>query len=586
MQHHARFFSQPELVDKYVEHLSSHDDVYELRLVNTEIRGFIPKLTFPLSRPAPHKLFALRWGHPDALRGLTWAQRRALPVLVATSGDRANLSVLLERGDVDVLSIAVFHAAARAGHVDVCQLLMDHNCPSKDADVEAAKAGQAAVCDLFRSDPIRLAAAAAAGGHMELMVKYMREITMISSDDSRSLAEAIVRSFPTAETQLFLHNPWRTSQINGDFVEHDVHAFMIAAAMSVDYMDKLRLVRRYMVPDVKPLLSEVIAIDSDFERFRWLEACGEFTFDRDHCLVAFIKAGNLPAVSYVRKLLSDDDLWSTYDEGFHDDDPFVVSLWSAAACRGDMVMLELLEAERVPMTNHLQYALDAAHHGHSDAVAWLLARLDPTNRDDSDDDSDDSDDEGRGAWRREQQHGISLEWAYESPSTGSVPLVEWCLKHASDYMDERDLLADALSPRGIGTPSEVRPLLEWLVARGSLWSTDAFANATVQHVDELEWMVAQGCPMDDEAYVRAAAAGDVHCLKILRRLNCPWTETTMARAAVAALCNRVEHQEFRGLRWLLESGCPAARLDVDLCNVDLELKLIEVLTLLEWGVII
>ncbi|PNH07013.1 hypothetical protein TSOC_006570 [Tetrabaena socialis] len=585
MQHHARFFSQPELVDKYVEHLSSHDDVYELRLVNKEIRGFIPKLTFPLSRPVPHRLFALRWGHPDALRGLTWAQRRALPVLVATSGDRANLRVLLDRGDLDVLSVTVLHAAARAGHVDVCQLLMDRNCPSKDADVEAAKAGQAAVCDLFSSDPSRLAAAAAAGGHMELMVKYMREITMISSDDSRPLAEAIVRSFPTAETQLFLHHQWRTLQIDGGFSDHDVHAFMIAAATSMDYMDKLRLVRRYMVPDEKPRLSDVIAINHDFERFRWLEAQGEFTFDRDHCMVAFIEAGNLQAVSYVRELLSDDDLWSLYDDGYYEGEPLVVSLWNAAACRGELTMLELLEAERVPMTNDLHYALEAAHHGQSDAVAWLLARLDPTNRDYGSDDDED----GSGAWRREH-HGICPDWAYEAPSTGSVPLVEWCLKHASTYMDEHDLLADALRPRdpidGIAKPSEVRPLLEWLVARGSMWSITAFANAAVQHVDELEWMVAHGCPMDDEAYVLAAAAGDVHCLKILRRLNCPWTETTLGRATVAALCQGIDHQGLRGLRWLLESGCPAARLDVDLCKVDLDLKLIEVLTLLEWGVII
>ncbi|PNH00005.1 hypothetical protein TSOC_014194, partial [Tetrabaena socialis] len=65
---------------------------------------------------------------------------------------------------------------------------------------------------------------------------------------------------------------------------------------------------------------------------------------------------------------------------------------------------------------------------------------------------------------------------------------------------------------------------------------------------------------DGEPLAQAAAQGSVSMLRCLRRLGCPWRPDggTMTRAVAACRGqdSAAVQDSCRGLRWLLDQGCP------------------------------
>lgn len=186
MQIHApiHWILQTDILGHVASFLPVNEVATTLRLVNKACARLLPSYVHvKLSRPVPHHAFVESWCSPSAMRLMSLRRRLQLLHLTAASGCLDNLQAALRTAgwdpsaSIDFLGISdLLAAAAKAGHLHMCQWLQNHGCPWKGSLYAAAEAGQREVCEWMLAagcpwDPQAIFGAAY-GGHMELMVSF------------------------------------------------------------------------------------------------------------------------------------------------------------------------------------------------------------------------------------------------------------------------------------------------------------------------------------------------------------------------------------------------------------------------------
>ncbi|GLC39390.1 hypothetical protein PLESTM_000891500 [Pleodorina starrii] len=580
----------PQLVERFASLLPPNDVACSLRLVDKATAALFrhhhhhPQsppphfVTVRLSRSVPHHAFARRWGHARALAPLTWRQRRQLLRLTVRSGSLPNLEILLDELDEHCpLGPDVLEAAAGAGALAMCQALRRRGCPWSDGALRAAAAGgHQATCEWllatggcplpWSSEAALLAAArgghsatcewmlasgcrpwssrapgeAAAGGHVGLMDRLLAAAEAAAAAappppggvdvDVGALLRGAAQGCSLATLQRLYDRYGR--RVAG---QHAAAAaacswgeFLIPAAVlspTPDWQAKAEWLAGRVPPayDEQEVVTRVgrsvhLYGRSDWRaRLDWLRrrltrAVGHER--TDEFVWAAVLAGNTAAA---------DDLLPPPPPGDGRVPPWVPAV---AVGEGHLPMLHMLEARgHLPDPGMLRAALRS---GRLAVVRWVSERLERL-------------DAGLGQHQQHQQQ--------------------------RPQQRQRQPLGLGLSPElfSAGASSGSVEVLEWLRGRGCPWDARTFAAAAGAGSEEaLEWLAERGCPMGDDGapYIQPAARGDLSVLRCLRRLGCPWSDSsrgdTFNRCAAAVgddpvgrLCDRPV-----GLQWLLEQGCP------------------------------
>ncbi len=196
-------------------------------------------------------------------------------------------------------------------------------------------------------------------------------------------------------------------------------------------------------------------------------------------------------------------------------------------------------------------------------------------------------------WKTSPMYSLSLQdaWAVVLGAAlggGHVAVADWLVDEARCLPAQPNWLA-VLRVEGSAAAGGHVESLRWLQGRrrlqetglivqeaASAWHLDAVrfllqecgTNMTVElfakaagsrSLATMRWLLQAGCPMDPEAYCRAASAGDVDMLVWLaREARCPWARDTVADVLrewprTLAAARRGLQQAVRALE---EAGCP------------------------------
>ncbi|GLC75306.1 hypothetical protein PLESTF_001620400 [Pleodorina starrii] len=492
----------PLLVERFAAFLPPNEVACNLRLVDKATARQLKSpehTTVRLSQPAPHHAFVRRWAEARALKPLTWRQRRRLLQLTARSGSLANLEALLALAEHCPLRPDVLEAAAGGGQLAMCQALRQSGCPWSDETLrEAARGGHWAVCEwlLASGCPWSGAApgAAASGGHVGLA-----DWLLAAAPTGGVNAACLLRGAATAcdlATLQRLYDTWSGGLLEGTDVDDVV---MPAAVLSPtpDWQAKAEwLAGRVSRPERVILLVGVS--EELYGRYDWRERAA----------------------------------WMWRRWGYRTDPELVFVFAHGAVRSGNTDAARCLLAQGLPPADPLSPRITAiaAEAGHL-GMLQLLGSL---------------------------GHAMDFDTLKRALRTGNLAVVRWVAERLGQQGPGQWLLSADLFCAGASSGS--REVLEWLRERGCPWGADTFAAAAAAGSEEqLEWLAERGCPLggDGAPYVQPAARSDLSVLRCLRRLGCPWSDTTFARCSHAVREDPVERHCPRpaGLSWLLGQGC-------------------------------
>ncbi|KXZ40934.1 hypothetical protein GPECTOR_1253g509 [Gonium pectorale] len=433
-----------ELAERIVSFLEPNELPY-FRLVNkaaaTQFRE--PRhMTFRLSQPAPADAFAAHWLAPGATRGLTLNRRLQLLSLTAASGVVPNLEVAAQAAGC-LLTYDVFQAAAAAGHLNSCQWLLEHGCPTKAQSsgssgllAAAAQGGHRHVCEwllglslTWSSDG---AVEAARGGHLGLMEWLLQRRPELSvrapgpwfRETWHGVGVAEGCDLPT------LQRLWRGW---GELDAGSKEAVLAAAAASPtpDWAAKVEWLEAQGCPQTSYATATVLYCPDSVARLTWLRSRGYSLCNRAASLAAILK--NMAALQF---LVGE----AGVSVGESDQDFIARNV----CVDGDLEALQALHAAGWELRNSIN-APRAAENGHLHVLTWLHETL--------------------GAEAVE----IDALLLYSAARSGSVEA------------------------------------MAWLRERGCEWGYFCFSDAAYSGCEEaVEWLMAQGCRK--EVRVRRAGA--------------------------------------------------------------------------------
>ncbi|GFR44639.1 hypothetical protein Agub_g5928 [Astrephomene gubernaculifera] len=497
----------PELAERIVSFLPPNEVACTVRLINkaaaAQFRG-PSHTTVQLSSPVPHHAFKQHWERPGAVRGMTFKQRWKLLWLAARSGSLPNLKVAFTATGLSASEYVLHHhhdrifveqAAADAGHLEMCQWLVQQGYTLEAVAEAAARAGQRAICEWGLAAGCawspELVYAAVQGRDMGLLEWLLQQRPVASATEeleiepSRMLsAAAQYCDLPTLQR---LHGVWAGGgeARGGQLSVHDKTIVLAYAAGSLtpDWQAKLVWLEAQGFPctEAEQACTEAAYCPDALDRLRWLRGRG-YPLDMEHPASVVSEAGNLEALQYLL----------TTEGGMPTE--LRTEMRAMAAARGGGVgALALLRAHGIPMG--ALTARVAARAGHLQVVAWLVETLGP----------------------------------------------------AAVQLDAKVFRGAAESGNG--------ELLRWLRERGCPWDGDCtFTGAAAGGCEDvLEWLVEQGCPLpaNGQPYLKAALNGDLATLRCLKQLGCPWGSPGW----LSAECLRNRCNETL-LSWLREAGCP------------------------------
>lgn len=173
-----------EIIAHIASFLPLGEPAYGLRItckaLARELR-FQELLTVPIGAkskqlPVPEHALLARWGKPGCARGLTYKQRVKLLSEAARGGHTAALAQLSHSTGC-LVNEEVFRAAARAGQEEVCDWLLQQECPLGEEGgwvlAAAAEGGHTALCRELGAAGLRTLSyagkLAALGGHAEVL---------------------------------------------------------------------------------------------------------------------------------------------------------------------------------------------------------------------------------------------------------------------------------------------------------------------------------------------------------------------------------------------------------------------------------
>ncbi|GFR45983.1 hypothetical protein Agub_g7456, partial [Astrephomene gubernaculifera] len=169
----------PELVVHVASFLPANEIACTIRLINKAAAAQFSSPKHKIvrfSEPIPPHAFSQLCDNPGALRTSTFKQRRQLLCLAARGGDLASLSVALTitgAGDILLAFSEALEAAASACQLEACQLLRQQGCPWGSALAAAAASNQLTACKWLLANGCpwseEAVYAAARGGHVDIM---------------------------------------------------------------------------------------------------------------------------------------------------------------------------------------------------------------------------------------------------------------------------------------------------------------------------------------------------------------------------------------------------------------------------------
>ncbi|KXZ54757.1 hypothetical protein GPECTOR_4g827 [Gonium pectorale] len=494
----------PELFQYIARELRPNEAACSLRLVNKAaaeaLRG--PQhTTVRLSQPVPPHAFASKWGARGSTHGLSLKQRTQLLCLTASTGVQPNLELALAVAGC-LLRAEVLQAAAAAGQLATCELLLGLGCPRDGALAAAARAGRRDVVEWLLARGVGAAAgggsdgravagagheelfeaalAAARGGHVGLMEWLLEAVPLQRGTKTRwSVLEAAAEGCDLATLQRLeawseamggLGVAWAGGLGRFDRscrVGNDAHGARILAAAAAsptrDWQAKVTWLRSVGYPKLTAACDAAAARTDAPERLAALQELGFHVLPRT--AVAAARAGNLAGLRYLRE----------------------------RSVRLDGAVVAGAEA------------------GSQDVLVWLV---------------EDAFAVGQQGEAVLQSGGL----AEAAARSGSLDLLRW------------------LAERGLVPAAE---LLSGRTFAGAADAGDAAA---------LEWLAERGCamPADGSPYRAPCAKGDLATLRCLQRLGCPWGRAGSVFGAAVW-----DKGGPAVLRWLLEAGCPVEAAEVE-----------------------
>lgn len=172
----------PNIIERIVQHVCGNEVTCSLRLLDkATARLFAHQTLVRLSQPVPCDEFYSCWAKPHAMRTFSFHQRRKLLALTAATGCLRNLEVAVQHAgcnlassprllDKSIIALDPLAAAAAAGHIHICEWLLQHGCLRDSRQLcAAARAGRQEACTWLldhgwpcTADSVH---AAAEGGH-------------------------------------------------------------------------------------------------------------------------------------------------------------------------------------------------------------------------------------------------------------------------------------------------------------------------------------------------------------------------------------------------------------------------------------
>ncbi|GFR47230.1 hypothetical protein Agub_g8914 [Astrephomene gubernaculifera] len=522
-----------ELVSHVLSFLPANEIACTARLVSRKFAAaFRTHRVVHLSQPSPYHAFVHHWSRTESYRGLTREQREKLVSCTAGAGDIANLQVALtSTGTSDIFFTT--RAAAKAGHIDACQLLIRwfgaiglnvkyqwileagaeggrlHICQWAQLQGQqlgyvkaleyAALNGHPDVCvwaiqqqptHPFHTDALVLAAA---GGH-EVLLWYLASHLGITASRSSRLLEEVALGCSLPVMQLFI-----------DILEPDLEdtnlAVMAAASPTPDWQAKVE----------------------------WLVTAGVNPRPFGFIDVAHVDDGGDHTPELICNHVSSmERIEFLEDWGFLFDDGAAGGLETAAK-RGHVEVFKILYAfleengldEETELEEGPLHTLEtAARHGHLNVVKWAVETVE----------------------REVAQAGPEAATEEET--------VEYLRQRFGDVdRGHRFLGPDHMQA---ALHSGNIELLVYLRECGCPWGSSCFLAAVRDGSPEtVEWLAQHGCPMGG-AGVAYQEVPDLVMLHCLRRLGCPWSPTpgeTLSKA-IGRRCS------LPVLRAMVEEGCP------------------------------
>ncbi|GLC47180.1 hypothetical protein PLESTM_002039700 [Pleodorina starrii] len=551
-----------DLVLRLGSFLPAAELVCTLRLLNKAAAKSIKNnFKLRLSQPVPHHAFVRRWGSDAGMRDLTLQLRRRLLILTARSGSLANLQVAAKAAGC-LLVREVFDAAAAAGHTDVCEWLLEQDCPHGPETVAAAAAGGHLTLVrwllqlLHRQHPSPAAAAAAAAAQEAAWVAAcgagQRALCAgLLADGIPPSAKAPLAAARSGHVGL-VHWLLALAQLTGSAIARvDKRELLRNAAFGCDLPSLQRLLRCAQrlarcspnggeplrdPPQADRALGEALCSPTPdwHAKLQWLasveaeapERAGAAGREPRRAALDPTMMGELlkRRGSWRQRL----DLAWQHRCGVTSGE---VALAAIASCNLPVLWHQLQQSLWVPRSKDMQ---QVAWRGDLALLKVLLGMG------------------GRLSW----------EVVEAAARGGRLELLRW-LAEATEAERHGGAAAfqEALVTVGRGgllahaARSGSLELVEWLVARGCCpeEAEEALEEAAESGCGALlERLAAWGCPLGStgEAYVRAGRNGDFATLNCLRRLGCPWGPLGATfRAAIESGCG------VAVLTWLVSEGC-------------------------------
>ncbi|GFR46540.1 hypothetical protein Agub_g8131 [Astrephomene gubernaculifera] len=458
----------PDIILRITGFLSRNEIALSIRLVDKTCAALfhgLQYITVRLSEPSPPFAFEQHWGRPGAMRSLARQQRGQLLCLTARSGSIPNLAVAVESAGLLPIALEfeqVLESAAAAGHVDVCQWLLQKGCCNVETAIrEAACAGKEAVCECLvmasTADCCAAYRGAALGGHVGLM-EWLRQRFHFEPDYYN--LSSIPKGCDLATLQ-HLYN----RDMPGDNVpsqKEEVQTAMIANAAGSrmpDWQAKVEWLQQQGCPVTDFITEEAASCPDALERLTWLLQRG-FPVGPD-TVAAAAAEGNTAAVEY---LLAQGVVLVE----FVDPRPAIRA--------GHLDVLKMLAAAGCSMEKR-EYLCAAVSAGHLLVADWLMEVAGP-------------------AFIADLEGSRVGDWAETAFTAGirSVEQLSWLWGHGC--------LRDGSALAALASSGSSEELMEWAVGQGCSF-TDGNGKCCY-------------------TYATAGGHGDMAMLRCLRRLGCPW----------------------------------------------------------------
>ncbi|EFJ45883.1 hypothetical protein VOLCADRAFT_93739 [Volvox carteri f. nagariensis] len=543
-----------ELLEVIASFLPRNIVACTLRLVNKDLAKIFQgwRGVNKLSEPTPHHFFTWYWSRPEAMHHLTLKQRQQLLILTARSGSLENLQAAIMAAGCCLVE-DIFTAAAKCGHLEMCQWLAAKDYPRNvvDAADEAARQGHLEIvlwlakqADISR----RVHVAAWMGAASYSQRKGAVETAAWAGHDDIALWLLTRMLFQQNEPHDDdLHDDYGSDDDSNDD-EHEIEHLM---SLEVGYADAQQASKRYKLLRFHKKILEAAACGFELEALQRVHQ----TFLRaqsSHNVLKFNlhvipRSLESPTSDWSEKvawLLQEDcefrQDWVAWNAVVHYDDAIkrvedlaleslanyrIADFLKTAVCEGNLSLLEYLRDVSPWLVSEVPgLAAVAAEAGRLDILRKLLVM----------------------GWRLEP---AAVSGAAQE---GHLDVLKWLLSPEAQQFDGGAVVRQAMGPclAARAAKSGKVEIMEWLGQQGCVWDKEAFkAAAGIGKPAFLEWMAAHGCPMGltGEPYVVAASSGDMLTFQCLKRLGCPWDRGTFQ--ATAGLASPVF------LEWLLAKGC-------------------------------